>query len=286
MVQSDYVLKLKDGRKLGFAEYGDKNGKPLFFFHGWPSSRLHGKRFEEAGRKLKVRIISLDRPGYGLSDFKKDRTLLDFPKDVSKVADFLKIKKFAVLGVSGGGPYAAVCAHKIPHKITKVGIVVGLGPTYIEGNLDKVALINRLSWLSYQYFPILRNLSAFLGWFETKFLHSSAYSLFISKPDKLLSTKSFKKLTRESRQETFKQGFKAAALDLKLYTENWGFDLKNIKVPVYLWYGDLDKSVSVNAGKYFASQIPNSELIIYPNEGHYLQVNHAEEILRKIIQPS
>lgn len=282
MVQSDYVLKLKDGRRLGFAEYGDKNGKPLFFFHGWPSSRLHGKRFEEAAKKLKVRIISSDRPGYGLSDFKKDRTLLDFPKDVSELANFLKIKKFSVLGVSGGGPYAAVCAYKIPHKITKVGIVVGLGPTKIGGNLDGIAFINRLSWQGYHYFPILRNLSAFLGWFETKFLHSNIYSLFISKPDKLLLTKSFKELTRESKQEAFRQGFKAAALDLKIYTQDWGFDLREIKVPVYLWYGDLDKSVSVNAGKYFASQIPNSKLKVFSSEGHYLQVNHAEEILRQI----
>lgn len=279
---NDYIIKLKDRRMLGYAEYGDKSGKPLFFFHGWPSSRLHAKRLDEKAKKLKIRVISLDRPGVGLSDFKPNRTLLDFPSDVVELADHLRIKKFAVLGISGGGPYAAVCTYKIPQRITKGGIVVGLGPTNIKGNLEGMGLINKFSWTSYHHFPILRQISAFLGWFETRFLKTNLYSLFISKPDKLLTTKSFNELTNISRKEAFKQGFKAAALDLKLYTDNWGFDLKKIKIPMFLWYGDADKSVSLNMGKYYASQIPNSKLKIYPNEGHYLQITHAEEILQQL----
>ncbi|MBI2600571.1 alpha/beta hydrolase [Candidatus Daviesbacteria bacterium] len=281
---NNHSIELKDGRRLGYAEFGDRDGKPLFFFHGWPSSRLHGQRFEEAARKLKVRIISLDRPGFGLSDYKKDRTLLDFPKDVLELADYLKITKFAILGVSGGGPYAASCAYSIPQRIAKAGIMVGLGPTNIKGNLDGIGLVNKFGWANYHKFPLLRYISSFLGWFETKFLKTNLYSLFISRSDKLLTTDSFKELTYMSRLEAFKQGFKAAALDLKLYTDNWGFDLKKIKVPVLLWFGDSDKSVSVNMGKYFASQIPNSKLTIYHKEGHYLHVNHAEQILKQLTQ--
>src|SRR3989344_906865 len=230
--ENDHIIKLKDGRKLAYAEYGDPEGQPLFFLHGWPSSRMHGRRMGEAASKLKIRIITPDRPGYGLYDYKENRTLLDYPDDILELADQLKIEKFAVVGVSGGGPYAAVCAYKIPKRITKVGIVVGLGPTYIKGNLDKIGFINKFSWISYNHFSALRYLSAFLGWFETKFLRSNIYSLFIYKPDQLLSTKSFNKLTRESRQEAFKHGFKAAAMDLKLYTRNWGFNLEKIKTPV------------------------------------------------------
>ena len=76
------IITLKDGRKFSYIEYGDPKGKPLFFFHGWPGSRFAGKEADEAGKKLGVRIISTDRPGIGLSDFKKNRKLLDWPDDI------------------------------------------------------------------------------------------------------------------------------------------------------------------------------------------------------------
>lgn len=280
---TDHIFKLKDGRNLGFAEYGDPNGKPLFAFHGWPSSRLHALRIDKAARKLGVRVISMDRPGYGISDYKDDRTLLEFPDDVIELADHLRVKRFAIMGVSGGGPYAAVCAYKIPERITKAGIVVGLAPTNIKGILDGVSWINKFGWANYHRFPLLADLSAFLGWFEVKVLPINISSFFVSKPDKQMSDSHFRQMSRESRQEAFRQGFKGAALDLKLYSNDWKFDLKKIKVPVYLWYGDKDESVSLNMGKYYAEQIPNSKLAIYPKEGHYCQITHAVEILKVLI---
>lgn len=97
-LKENTTLKLSDGRILGYAQYGDPNGVPLFFFHGWPSSRLQGIMLHEAGKKLGVRIISPDRPGFGLSTYDPKRILLDWPQDVLEIADHLKIKKFAVLG--------------------------------------------------------------------------------------------------------------------------------------------------------------------------------------------
>jgi len=130
---SDHTLKLKDGRILSYAEYGDPKGKPLFFFHGWPSSRLHGLRINKAAKKFHIRVIATDRPGMGPSDFQENRTLLDFPDDIEELANNLGFKKFSIMGVSGGGPYSTVCAYKIPHRINKAAIIVGLAPTYIPG---------------------------------------------------------------------------------------------------------------------------------------------------------
>ena len=79
---NDYVIKLKDGRKLGYSEYGDLKGKPIFYFHGWPTSRLQAQYLDPIAKKLGARIISIDRPGYGLSDHKNDRILLDWPDDI------------------------------------------------------------------------------------------------------------------------------------------------------------------------------------------------------------
>ena len=70
------TIILKDGRKLGYVEYGDPNGKPLFFFHGWPGSRFSGGETDKAAKKLGIRVISTDRPGIGLSDLRKIENFL------------------------------------------------------------------------------------------------------------------------------------------------------------------------------------------------------------------
>ena len=85
--RTDQTLKLKDGRTLGFAQYGDLEGKPVLEFHGNPSSRLGSRLFDEAARRMGVCVIGVDRPGMGLSDGKPHRKLLDWPDDVVELAD-------------------------------------------------------------------------------------------------------------------------------------------------------------------------------------------------------
>src|SRR5437868_11568012 len=73
-------FRLRDGRTLGFAEYGSAGGMPVVYFHGWPSSRLEPAAVAEVCTELQVRLIAPDRPGLGLSDFQRGRTILDFVK--------------------------------------------------------------------------------------------------------------------------------------------------------------------------------------------------------------
>lgn len=285
-VQSDYAIKLRDSRVLGYTTYGDPKGKPIFYFHGWPTSRLQAGVMDDVAKKLHVKIISIDRPGYGLSDFKKDRLLLDWPDDVIELANRLKIGKFAVMGVSGGGPYAACCAYKIPERLTKVGIVVGLAPTTVHGLLDGTSLLSMVGWANYAKYPWLRTFAALLHYTNAKY--GSGFGLyrffFGSKSDKkIYFDPKTRQTSRINYQEAFRNGYKGVELDLKLYTHNWGFNLKDIKTKVYLWYGEDDKNVPVKMGKYYASQIKNSKLIIYPGEGHLISRTHAEEIIKALI---
>lgn len=279
---TDRTIKLKDGRTLGYTIYGNPTGKPLFFFHGWPACRFHAQNMDEAAKKLSVRIISIDRPGYGLSDFKQNRTLLDWPDDVKELADQLKIKKFAVMGVSGGGPYAIVCAYKLPHRITKTGIVVGLAPTYIPGILEGMGFASKLGWANYNNFSFLRYISSFLGLIQARYIPFMISFGFWARQDKRLISKKMKEFMLRMRKEAFRQGVQGPELDLKLYTGNWGFNLKDIKTKVYLWYGASDQNVSLAMAKYYNKQIPKSKLTIYPNEGHLCQITHAEEILKTL----
>src|SRR6476646_8243913 len=101
------TFRLRDARRIGFAEYGPSEGEPMFYFHGWPSSRLEVKLVEEIFYEAGARIIAIDRPGYGLSDFQANRKLTDWPNDVAELADHLGLETFGIIGTSGGGPYAA-----------------------------------------------------------------------------------------------------------------------------------------------------------------------------------
>ena len=93
--RTNQTIKLRDGRSLGYAEYGNPEGKPVFYFHGFLSSRLDWPLFDTdaIAVRLGAHIIAADRPGYGLSDFKPGRQLLDWPDDVIELADALQIDR-------------------------------------------------------------------------------------------------------------------------------------------------------------------------------------------------
>lgn len=125
---TDKTLQLHDGRTFGYAEYGLAEGKALFYFHGYPGARVEAEPFAEYAAREGIRLISVDRPGMGLSSFQPGRHFLDWPDDVVELADCLHLDRFAVVGVSGGGPYALACVYKIPERLTACGIVSGIGP--------------------------------------------------------------------------------------------------------------------------------------------------------------
>ena len=133
-VKTDNQVKLSDGRSVGYAEYGDPMGKPVLHFHGLPSSRFEGHRptMDEIATRLHARVIVVERPGIGLSDH-KPYTIASWPSIVMEVASALRLRRFAVMGVSSGGKYVAACAWKIPQRITAAGIISGTCPYYLPG---------------------------------------------------------------------------------------------------------------------------------------------------------
>src|SRR5262249_2501635 len=139
------ALALADGRTLEWAEFGEPTGRPLFFFHGTPGSRLAGIALDEVARARGVRVIAPDRPGCGRSDPKLGRTRRDWPAGGRAVADSLQVDRFPVTGISGGGPYAAVCAWALPERVTGAAILSGIGPTDHPGATREMLWTNRVS---------------------------------------------------------------------------------------------------------------------------------------------
>ena len=122
------TVRLKNGRLLGYADYGDPAGQPIFYFHGFPGSRLEAANFDETAQASHYRLIGIDRPGMGLSTSDPNRTLLSQVDDVVCFADALNIDTFSIIGHSGGAPFVAACAYQIPHRLKGIAIVSGMAP--------------------------------------------------------------------------------------------------------------------------------------------------------------
>lgn len=276
------TVKLPNGRTLAYAMYGDPHGTPLFYFHGWPVSRLSAKVYDSLAKKLQIRIISPDRPGFGLSQYQEHRRLLDWPDDVIAIADHLRIKKFAIMGVSGGGPYAAVCAYKIPERLTKVGIVVGLGVVRGFASLSGVKFVGQLGWLTFGKSAIIRSVSSLCQMIAARsaVLFSLTRYLWGKQDRQLLEDAALYMRAVETQKEAFRFGHRGPAHDLKIYCTDWGFDCADIRVPTFLWYGEKDQNVSLAMGRRYHTDIKGSSLTIYKGEGHLISITHAKEILQ------
>jgi hypothetical protein len=95
------LIKLENGAVIAFEEYGNANGEPVIFCHGWPSSRIMARLTDEPARDLGIRIISPDRPGISGSSLQPDRKLTDWPRLVARLTDHLAICTFRMLAISG-----------------------------------------------------------------------------------------------------------------------------------------------------------------------------------------
>ena len=289
-VTNGKTIKLSDGRSLGYAICGDPEGKPVFHFHGFPDSRLEVLLFEEAAKKAGIYLIGLDRPGIGLSDFKPNRCILDWPDDVIAFADALGLEKFAVLGLSGGGPYAAACAYKIPEHLRACGILAGLGPRELSTN--GMGVSNRLFFFIIQQLPHLLGLVLWVSIGRHRKDEKNAERILskiiknIPESDSIILTEAaVKKYLIEIVRESFRQGNLGPTHDGKLYGQPWGFNLEDIDFKkVYLWHGELDINVPISMGRAMAEAIPNCTATYYPNEGHFSIIfNHAQEILKTLV---
>ncbi|HEY5171415.1 MAG TPA: alpha/beta hydrolase [Acidimicrobiia bacterium] len=114
------TLVLADGRVVGFATYGPNLGVPVVWCHGGPGSRLEPAGFEPFLERLGLRVIGIDRPGYGRSSLQPGRSIADWVPDCISVADALDVERFLAVGVSTGGAYALAVAATAPERVRAV----------------------------------------------------------------------------------------------------------------------------------------------------------------------
>jgi pimeloyl-ACP methyl ester carboxylesterase len=279
-VESAHVT-LDDGRKFAYAEYGRRLGSPAFYFHGTPGGVLEGRFLDEAARLHDVRLIAVDRPGYGGSDFKKGRTIGEFADDVVQLADALDIDKFAVVGLSGGGPHAQACAARIPQRVTTAVIVSGAGsPDAVLDGRGRIGhfFVKLGLWMA----PFFALLSAM--WVAFWAPHAKQWMMPRSIDRVVTKRREVREAMIEETREALRPGGRAMAQDLALFARPWDFTPADVgATPVRLFHGDADKVVPVGVGRYFAREIPGCRATFIPAGGHLMIVDHAGEIMEAAV---
>jgi pimeloyl-ACP methyl ester carboxylesterase len=292
--RTQQTFRLPDGRTLGFAEYGDSQGRPLFYFHGWPSSRIEfsGLNRDDIASRLGLRVFSVDRPGFGLSSYQPRHLFTDWPKDLACLADHLGFDRFAVMGYSASGPYTLACAHQLAERLTAVGVVSGAAQPFSAPGATKgmptimlwtTARIHpRLTWLLFKMMGnTIRNA-------RRDQLPKSAKQAMMAEADfEFIKGHPFVMANNmDGGAEALRQGGLGPAEAAALYWKPWGFRLKDIRMKVHVWHGEADLNAPFEShGKVLGQRLPNVEARFYPGEGHIsLIYKYLETILQTLTQ--
>lgn len=287
---TDLTARGSGGRAIGYAEYGDPKGKPVLAFHGFGDSRLTRYPDDDLTARLGVRLITFDRPGIGRTDAMKALTILDRTDDVIDLVNSLGLQKFAILGWSGGAPFALAAAGCIPERVSRVAIAGGFGPFERPGfkrqapkELRRVMTILKVApWMSTVMATESEKQMKSGGGGGAMGMDSGLGS---SSDASLLNASDISSMVTAGAEEAFRQGPAGIASDmLLLFRFKWGFNPEQVRRPVELFYGDDDHVTPVEVGKGLASILPDARLRTKPGAGHLLYLRYWEEILHTLIE--
>ena len=238
--------------------------------------------------KHDIRIISIDRPGHGNSDFNPTGSIQSFSNDTHELTKKLGIKEFSVLGMSAGAPFAMGIANYLSHQTHSLGIVSGFAPYSVETQ-QALSKEVRLLLKSAKSNSIILKLMLRIQHWQLKRNSKSALKNFLkimSAPDQeVLKNDEVMNVIEKMFIEAFKQGSKGVAHEIaNILVQDWKFVLSEITIPTFIWHGDEDKNVPVEWAKMTHEKIQTSSLKIFPKEGHLIIFKNAEEIFASLIK--
>ncbi len=281
------TLTLDDGRILAWDEHGDMAGFPVCFFHGAPGSRVLFPGMADAAATAGVRLFAIDRPGCGRSSFQPGRRIADWPTDVTTVVDYIGLDRFAVCGISGGGPYAVACASLADPRLSRAAVVSGIGP------LDTGEAIAGLHDVNRSIFELASTgpqaaVTAIEAMVQASTGEPAAgdamTDLFarLAPEDQALIVADPQIMAAARIDESAALGAAGPSYDLWLYTRPWDLDLRSISVEVDIYSGDHDHNVPVQHAVDQAAAIPTSTLTVWPASGHFAGIQRFDEILARL----
>lgn len=285
------VLRLADGRQLSYAEYGAPDGVPVLYFHALNASRLelllHAGKLREGG----VRLIAVDRPGYGHSSFLERRDYREFTPDVRALLDELRLEAVHLLSASAGSAHAIHTAWAMPERVRSVQCTAVVPPIDHILASDSPSVLNGMMNQFFRVVPSLLRPAMELALFgqTVESLLSSmstargnnAFSLaepdiaYITQPEHL-------PYFVASTMESLHQGPRAWAMESVLINQPWSIDLAEVRVPVHLWHGTHDGLVPMDMVEGFRQALPEAELTVLEGDTHLLAFRNIDRLVKAI----
>lgn len=252
-----------NGRTLSVEDTGPAGGLPVLVHNGSGSRHLEPAAVREA-RRHGLRLISYDRPAYGGSTPMRGRVIADCRTDVAAILGYLRIRRVAVWGFSGGAPYALATAALLPGAVAAVCVFAPLGPYGVPGLdfcegmddagreevrlffADRAAARKKFRVDSAEMFS---RLSTPVGWLEmwgdragTDAAHGREAACYLA----------------SGIQDGWTHGDDGWWDDWSAFLNPWGFELEAITAPVSLWHGLADQRCPPSHGRWIAERIPHA----------------------------
>ena len=287
---TDREIVLADGSRAGFAIYGDPGGRPVLALHGAPACRLMFAMCDATARRLGLKIIAPDRPGYGLSpsDARLPATLEHRAAWLADFATAVRLDRFVILAISGGGPYAMAVAARLGARVQGVALVSPMGPAADydaspEAVQAPISRTHRMFFLRISQMPAVVRPAAWLFSVAVRVVPSvlfGAGSFLAGDADAgILRRPAVRNVLLGMTREAFRQGGHGAADDLAIYGRPWPFQVEDVTAPVVLWQGTADRIVPVAANLHLASRLPNCRLIRLDGAGHFWVLGAVDSVL-------
>ncbi len=263
-------------------EFGVPDGRPVVFFHGFPGSHKQAYVLKPWATKLNLRVLAVDRPGYGFSDPKSGDTLKKFMPNLESALDQLKIDRFYMVGVSGGNPAAVVSAGYFKDRVAALGSVCGMIPFDRDGK-PHFREFHRRGLNLAKHFPrvlmrpiLQKRMRSFTPENRLEFLMD-----WLDPADtEILKNNETRAVLIESLNLASRQGVHGLVFDIKSYSNPWPVSFNDIRCPYFIWHGQRDRILPWKFATFLNERVPHSKLKLYPGEGHYsLAMNRIEEIL-------
>ncbi len=281
------VVRLPDGRRLSYSVWGPERGPAIVLMHGWPGCRLLGLQFAAVAQAKAICLVIPDRPGIGRSEPCKGRRLLDWPGDVKVLGEALGIDRFAVVGYSGGAPYALACANRLSEFITGVAVVSGLGPL---DSSEAMAVLPRHVQAMFSICRVVpeaaRMPAAFMAVaarYVPRFAAFQSRLVCASSDRDVLAREHVVKNMRMEYIEAFRQGVNHVAEEVSIFARPWGFPLQGLPKGIRLYHGEEDRFVPVALARLVARALPGCRCRFISGAGHFWIIDHFGEVIDDLL---
>lgn len=274
------MIELRDGRRLTYSLAGPEDGFPVLYLHGAIGTALEiGERVQRLG----LRYVCVNRPGFGGSDLEPGRTILGFASAVEQLADALGLERFAVVGVSAGGPYALACGRALPDRVSAIGVVSSLSPLCAPHAVPGMPAHIRIALRTLAARP---ETAARLGdaavalvrrhpWLPARAMTAGAPAC----DRRMVTGEAARTAAAAQFLAAAEGGVRGMVQDYALSAKPWGFSLSDIQAEVHVFHGVRDALVPVDHALALAAGLPRCRAWMDPEEGHFLFRRRLADVL-------